>query len=122
MPLGVVFALFTRFCLLPDLGVILLLKERPSSSCCVVDRVKPPTAEPPIAERGVARESGERALTGTVAVVGVALEAILGVNGTLPVAPRADVALRVDMRGVPLLFVPDVRSRGILPGFDMEEC
>ena len=64
-----------------------------------------------------------RALAGAVAVAGVAaLEAILGVNGTRPVAPRADVALRVGMRGVPLLFVPDVRSRGILPGFDMEEC
>lgn len=77
--------------------------------------------EPAIRGRGCVRASGVRALAGTDAVEG-ALEAILGVRGTLALDVRAVPALRVGMRAVPLLFVPDGRSRGILPGFDMEEC
>lgn len=121
VPLGVLPALSTRVCLVPDLGVALrLMCEEMSSSDWGADLGGPPTPEGG-PERRCGREASGVREPEEVAAGWEGLVATFGAMGALFV-PLAAAALRVGMAGRAALFAVDARSYGILPDFDVGGC
>ena len=121
VPLGVLPALSTRVCLVPDLGVALrLMCEEMSSSDWGADLGGPPTPEGG-PERRCGRDANGVREAVEVAAGWEGLVATLGVMGALFV-PLDAVALRVGMVGRAALLAVDERSYGILPDFDVGGC